>query len=137
MLRRDHILVMIEEFAKVIGHVLQLHNDGRKDEALLRLRGAYSAFFREEPEMIRHLHPSQLLKKLVTQDGFTPAQVEIFAQGLRAEADMLLETDPEQAKDRYVKALAFYEYAEQHDTGNYSVVRRNAIEEIKFSISAL
>lgn len=128
---------MIEEFAKVVGEALQLHKEGRNEEALNQLRESYSAFFKEESELIRILHPGQLLKKLVMEDGLTPAQVEIFGKGLRAEADVLMETDPEQAKDRYVKALAFYEYAEQYDAGNYSVVRRNAIEEIKFSISAL
>lgn len=137
MLRRDHILKMIEEFAKVVGQVLQLNNEGRKEDALHQLRQSYATFFREDPEMIRHLHPAQLLQKLVTQDGLQPRQIEIFAQGLRAEADILLESDPEQAKDRFVKALTFYEYADQHDADNYSLVRRNAIEEIKLNISAL
>lgn len=128
---------MIEEFARVVAHVLQLNTEGNREEALKQLRESYTTFFHEDAELIRILHPSQLLKKLVTTDGLTPAQVEIFAQGVRAEADLLLENDPEQAKDRYVKSLALYEYAEHADASNYSVVRRHAIEEIRFSISAL
>lgn len=128
---------MIEEFARVVAHVLQLNTEGNREEALKRLRESYTTYFGEDAEMIRVLHPEQLLKKLVSSGEFTPSQIEIFARGLRAEADILLETDPEQAKDRYVKSLVLYEYAEQADAANYSIVRRHAIEEIRFSISAL
>ena len=137
MLRRDYIQKMIEEFARVVAAALKLNSDGNREEALKQLRASFAAFFNEDPELIRHLPPSSILKKLVTQDGLTPQQIETFAYGLRAEADMLLESDPAQAKDRYLKALALYEYAEVNDPDNYSIVRRHAIEEIKFSISAL
>lgn len=136
MLRRDYIQRMIDEFAKVVAHALQLNTEGRRDEALKVIRDSYSTFFSEDTQMIRHLQPSQLIKKMLA-DEFTAAQIEIFAQGVRAEADLLLSTDPGEAKDRYIKALAMYEYVEHSDSGNYSIVRRHAIEEIRFSISAL
>lgn len=137
MLRRDYVQKMIEEFARAVAHALKLNTDGSREEALKRLRESFAAFFHEDPELIRIMDPSQILKKLVTQDGLTPHQVETFAYGLRAEADILMETDQAQAKDRYLKALALYEYADIHDADNYSVVRKHAIEEIKFCISAL
>lgn len=137
MLRRDYIQKMIEEFARMVAHVLQLNTEGNRDEALKKLRESYTTFFNENPEMISALLPSQLLKKLVEGDGLTPAQVEILAQGLRAEADILMDIDQQQAKDRYVKALAFYEYAELNDAANFSISRRHAIEEIRYCISAL
>lgn len=127
---------MIDEFAKVVGRALQLNAESRTDEALKAIRDSYSTFFNEDAQMIRHLMPTQLIRKLL-DDGFTTAQIEIFAQGVRAEADILLNSEAGEAKDRYVKALALYEYVEHSDTGNYSIVRRNAIEEIQFSISAL
>ncbi len=136
MLRRDYIQRMIDEFAKVVGRALQLNAESRRDEALKAIRDSYSTFFNEDAQMIRHLMPSQLIRKLL-DDGFTAAQIEIFAQGVRAEADILLNSEAGEAKDRYVKALALYEYVEYSDQGNYSIVRRNAIEEIRFSISAL
>lgn len=137
MLRRDYVQKMIEEFARAVAHALKLNTEGNREKALKGLRESFATFFNEDPELIRALHPSQILKKLVTQDGLTPQQVETFAYGLRAEADMLMETDPAQAKDRYLKALALYEYADMHDSDNYSVVRKHAIEEVKFCISAL
>lgn len=127
---------MIDEFAKVIAHALQLNANGRRDEALRLIRDSYATFFGSEASLFDHLAPGQLIKKL-TDDGLTTGQIEIFAQGVRAEADLLLESDPRTAKDRYVKALALYEHVEMHDHGNYSISRRNAIEEISFSISAL
>jgi len=136
MLRRDYIQRMIDEFAKVIGRALQQNADGRTEDALRSIRDSYSTFFNEDAQMIRLLMPSQLIRKLL-DDGFTVAQIEIFAEGVRTEADLLLNTEPGEAKDRYVKALALYEFVEHSDPGNYSIVRRNAIEEIRFSISAL
>lgn len=127
---------MIDEFAKVIGRALQQNADGRTEDALRSIRDSYSTFFNEDAQMIRLLMPSQLIRKLL-DDGFTVAQIEIFAEGVRTEADLLLNTEPGEAKDRYVKALALYEFVEHSDPGNYSIVRRNAIEEIRFSISAL
>lgn len=137
MLRRDYVQRMIEEFARVVAQVLKLNTEGNRNEALKRLHEAYSTFFNEDAQAVKLLAPSQLLKKLAEQDGLSPAQIEIFAAGLRAEADILLETDPSQAKDRYIKALALYEYAELNDEANFSVARRYAIEEIRYSISAL
>lgn len=127
---------MIDEFAKVIGHALQLSSKGMREEALRTLRESYSTFFGEEAAMLDHLMPTKLIQKLL-DDGLTPGQIEIFAEGVRTEADLILETDPRTAKDRYVKALALYEYVESYDHGNFSISRRNAIEEIQFSISAL
>jgi hypothetical protein len=136
MLRRDYIQRMIDEFAKVIASAMELNKNGRTDEALRTIHESYSAFFNEDAHIIRHLMPTQLIGKLL-DDGFTTGQIEIFAEGIRAEADLLLNTQPGEAKDRYIKALALYEFVEHADSGNYSVVRRYAIEEIKFSISAL
>jgi hypothetical protein len=137
MLRRDYVQKMIEEFARAVAHALKLNTEGNKQEAIRRLRESFATFFNEDPEAIRHMHPSNVLKKLVTEDGLTPQQVETFAYGLRAEADILVEIDAGQAKDRYVKALALYEYADAQDTDNYSVSRKHAIEEVKSCISAL
>lgn len=137
MLRRDYVQRMIDEFARVVGRALGLNQEGRREDALRLLQESYSAFFNEDTEMIGLLDPQQLLKRLVVQDGLSPAQIEIFASGLRAEADLLAESDPAQAKDRYFKALALYEYVEHNDVSNYSLARRYAIEEIRYSISAL
>lgn len=137
MLRRDYIQRMIEEYARVLAHALGLQAEGRGKEALKDLQAAYGTFFNEEPELIKMLVPSQLLKRLIEHDGLTTSQVEIFAQGLRIEADLLMDSDPREAKDRYVKALALYEYVEFTDSTSYSIPRKHAIEEIKYCISAL
>jgi|GEM_PF-4001478 acid stress-induced BolA-like protein IbaG/YrbA len=127
---------MIDEFARVLGHALQLNTNCRKEEALRTVQEAYSAYFEKEVHLIEHLLPSQLIRKLL-DDGLTPGQVEIFAEGVRTEADLLMDVDQRVAKDRYVKALALYEYVESVDVNNFSISRRNAIEEIRYCISAL
>jgi hypothetical protein len=136
MLRRDYIQRMIDEFAKVLGHAMQLNASGRRDEALRTIRDSYSTFFEKDAQLLDHLMPGQLIRKLI-EDGFTPAQIEVFAEGVRTEADLLMYTDQRSAKDRYVKSLALYEYVESADAGNFSISRRNAIEEIRFCISAM
>ncbi len=127
---------MIDEFAKVLGTAMQLNAKGRRDEALRTIRDSYSTFFGNDAQMLDHLMPSQILRKLI-EDGYTAAQIEVFAGGVRTEADLLMDSDQRAAKDRYVKSLALYEYVESADQGNFSISRRNAIEEIKFCISAL
>lgn len=128
---------MIEEYARVLAYVLGLKTDGRESEALRELRNGYSTYFNEEHDVIRALHPTQLLKRLLDHHGLNLGQIEIFAQGLRTEADLLLQHEPAEAKDRYIKALALYEYVEFTDTTSFSIPRRHAIEEIMYSISAL
>ena len=137
MLRRDYIQRMIEEYARVIEQALGLNDEGQRDEALKLLRQGTQSFFNLDPQLISVLAPSQLLMRLVKQDGLTAAQVEIFAQGLRLEADLLLNSKPGEAKDRYIKSLALFEYVEREDSANFSISRRNAIEELMYSISAL
>lgn len=127
---------MIDEFAKVLGHALQLNANGLRDEAIRTIRDSYSTFFGKDAQMLDHLLPTQIIRKLI-EDGLTPAQIEVFAEGVRTEADLLMETDQRTAKDRYVKSLALYEYVESADPGNFSISRRNAIEEIQYCISAL
>lgn len=135
MLRRDYIQRMIDEFAKVLAHALQLDAGGRREEALRTIRDAYATFFGKDAQLLHTLLPSELIGKLL-DDGLTPAQIEIFAEGVRAEADLLFEADQQRAKERYVQALALYEYVESADAGNFSIVRRNAMGEIRFNISS-
>lgn len=137
MLRRDYIQRMIEEYARVLARVLGLSREGQQEAALNELRQGSLTFFNLEPQLIRVLEPSQLLKRLIQHDGLTTGQIEVFAEGLRMEADLLLNTQPAEAKDLYVKSLALYEYVEFTESSSFSISRRNAIEEIMFSISAL
>lgn len=128
---------MIEEYARVVAQALGLNNEGQRDEALKQLRQGTQSFFNLDPQLIGVLAPSQLLTRLVKEDGLTAAQVEIFAEGLRLEADLLLNSQPGEAKNRYIKSLALYEFVEREDSANFSISRRNAIEELMYSISAL
>lgn len=137
MLRRDYIQRMIEEYARVIAGALKLKQQGREDDARRELENGWLLYFNEEPHIISALVPSQLLKRLLDHHQLTLAQIEIFAEGLRTEADLYLDINGAFAKDRYIKSLALYEYAEMMDTSGYSIPRRNAIEELRHCIPAL
>lgn len=137
MLRRDYIQRMIEEYARVIAGALKLKQQGREDEARRELENGWLLYFNEEPELIAALAPSQLLKRIVEHHKLTLAQIEIFAEGLRTEADLHVNSNGAFAKDRYIKSLALYEYVEMIDTADYSIPRRNAIEELRHCIPAL
>lgn len=137
MLRRDYIQRMIEEYARVIAHALGLKQQGREEDARQELRNGWSVYFNEDPELITVLAPSQLLKRLLEHHHLTLAQIEIFAEGLRTEGDLYVDLNGAFAKDRYIKALALYEYVEFLDTSSFSIPRRNAIEELRHCIPAL
>ena len=137
MLRRDYIQRMIEEYARVIAHALGLKQQGREEDARQELRNGWSVYFNEDPELIAVLAPSQLLKRLLEHHNLTLAQIEIFAEGLRTEGDLYVNLNGAFAKDRYIKALALYEYVEMQDTSSFSIPRRNAIEELRHCIPAL
>lgn len=137
MLRRDYIQRMIEEYARVIAHALGLKQQGREEEAREELRNRWTVYFNEDPELITALAPSHLLKRLAEHHNLTLAQIEIFAEGLRTEGDLYVNTNGAFAKDRYIKALSLYEYVELNDSSSFSIPRRNAIEELVHCIPAL
>jgi HSP90 family molecular chaperone len=137
MLRRDYIQRMIEEYARVIAYALGLKQHGREEEAREELRNGWTVYFNEDPELITALAPSQLLKRLAEHHNLTLAQIEIFAEGLRTEGDLYVNTNGAFAKDRYIKALSLYEYVELNDSSSFSIPRRNAIEELVHCIPAL
>jgi hypothetical protein len=137
MLRRDYIQRMIEEYARVISIALGLKQQGREEEARRELQNGWSVYFNEEPDLITALAPSQLLKRLIEHHHLTLRQLEIFAEGLRTEADLHVDKNGAFAKDRYIKSLALYEYVELNNSAAYSIPRRNAIEELRHCIPAL
>jgi HSP90 family molecular chaperone len=137
MLRRDYIQRMIEEYSRVIAAALTLQKNGQEEEARQELENGWTQYFSEDPHIITALVPSQLLKRLLNHHQLTLAQIEVFAQGLRAEADLYVNSNGAFAKDRYIKSLALYEYVEMTDTTEYSIPRRNAIEELRHCIPAL
>lgn len=121
---------MLEEFARVLGHVLNLKESGRKDEGLTTIRAAYKTWFDLEAAHLLTLTPEELILFIHNRDDFPAEKTEALAKAFMLEADLLLTTDTA-ALHRRRQALQLFLYLEKTDTTTFSLPRRQAITGLK------
>src|SRR6476620_260054 len=115
MYRRDYILKMIEEFARAVGSAFGLKNEGKDEEALNEIRGAYKTWFALDAAQITAMSSEEFLKFLTEEKQFTLKQVNALADGLKTEAEILPPNSIIERQDRYTKALFLLEYVDMTD----------------------
>ncbi|MGL4598772.1 MAG: hypothetical protein ACRCYO_14745 [Bacteroidia bacterium] len=130
MFQRDYITHMIEEFARMLGKALGLREDDMPGEAYRLIRQSYTDFFKLNAEFFDEIAPENIVAALTARPDFSLAHFDMLAQGFKTEGDLLHETHPELATDRYAKALAIYRHLEIADRNTYSLQRKEAIEQL-------
>lgn len=131
MYRRDYIQRMIEEFAKMIGHVMGLKAMNQEQMALEELRAGYKTYFGLSTEFVHGLPLDDFLEVLLAKEELKNQHLEALAQALMTEGELLHQLDLPLATDLRQKALLLYRHLEKHDTATFSTIRKAAIAELE------
>lgn len=124
MLRRDLILVQIEELGKVIAQLIdkRLNGGARKTDMLLNT--IYSSLKVDSNYLLTH-SPEEIRFALNGEDNAGLQRLEIAAKTLLEESYMV-ESDP----SVLLKVQELFLYIQQHDH-TFSIERMNLLEEIE------
>lgn len=125
MLKRDFIMVQIEELAKVILQIILNRNTGaaRKTPALIQT--VYTSL-KLDRNILMNSSPEELISRLDQDDNGGILRLEIAVKALIEES--YLEADKQQEILR--KAKEYLVYIQQHDT-TFSLERVSILEEIE------
>jgi hypothetical protein len=129
--RRDYIQRMIEEFGKMLGHVMGLRAMNQEQLALEELRAGYKTYFGLDADFIQQLHPDEFLEVITGKVELKKQHHEALAQAMMTEGELLHEKDISLATDLRKKALILYRYLEKTDSGTFSMSRKAAIMELE------
>jgi hypothetical protein len=121
---------MIDEFAKVLGHVMGLKSMNQEQLALEELRKGYKTWFGLDADQLAKLSEDEFLP-FITGKEFKPQQLEALAQALKLEGDLLEPSVRPLADEYYRKALSLFLHLEKTDGGTFSLPRKNSMQELK------
>jgi hypothetical protein len=121
---------MIEEFGKMIGHVMGLKSMNQNQLALDELHDAYKTYFELNAEFLHAAPVEGFLALIIAKVELRQQHQEALAKALMTEGELLNESDPLLAKQLRQKALQLYIHLEQTDTATFSISRKEAISEL-------
>jgi hypothetical protein len=108
-MQQDYLLRMIQQFGGFIATVLNMHKNGKTDEALEQLSDAYGKFSGLSPTLVHALSEEDLVQLLHSRGGIDPQRCWALAELLREEAliyDDLGKTS--ESTPRFIKSLRLY-----------------------------
>lgn len=110
MLKRDFIMVQIEELGKVIAQIIfnRNANAARKNPALIQT--VYSSL-KLNPDDLMNASPADLIGSLDNGDGGGVQRLEIAIKALIEESYL----QPEKQKEMLLRAKELLEYLQTHD----------------------
>ncbi len=124
MIRKDYILRMIEEIAKVIAAILGLLKDGKTQQAQKLYSEALKRAFDLEEDRVLDMEVDQLRAVFENQFGESFEGLEIIAGLLVRGGDIHLANGNEgKSEICYLKALSLYNLVEM-ESGIYSINRQ-------------
>jgi hypothetical protein len=121
---------MIEEFGKMLGHVMGLKAMNQNQMALDELRDGYKTYFELDAAFLHSIHPDEFLETILGKVDLKKQHQEALAQALMTEGELLHDSNPVSARDLREKALILYQHLEQTDIANFSMARKDAISEL-------
>jgi len=107
MIRRDYIMRMVEQFAKVASRILRLEEDGQFEEALTVIDKSLNDFFGLNSHLVSSLSYKDLL--LLLGGDLNPTKSLILADFLKEEGGIFDKKDePDESCKRYLKSLNIF-----------------------------
>jgi hypothetical protein len=125
MFKKDFILRLVEEVAKMIAKILGLLKEGNHEEAEFWLKKGYNLLKADEERLLK-MSPADLVKELEKNQEFDFVKMELMADLIYAEAEILNAKKDEESKNMYIRALAVYHYIDNNHTV-YSFERNDKI----------
>jgi hypothetical protein len=135
MYRRDYMQRMIEEFARVLGHIMGLKAMSRNDEGLKEINEAYKTYFGLTSGDLEKIFPENFLKTITEKYDFKKEQLEALAKALMVEGE-LHSLNPVKSSDCWQKSLLLFRHLDIMDTETFSITRKDAIRELENRLNA-
>ncbi|MDH6303912.1 Tfp pilus assembly pilus retraction ATPase PilT [Parabacteroides sp. PF5-5] len=128
MLKRDFILVQIEELAKVITQIISQRNTDAARKIPQLVQGVYNSL-KIDREFIMEASLKDIRQALDEEDSGGLQRMEITAKLLVEEAYLY----PDKQRDIRTKAKEMLEYIQLHDI-TFSLERIQMLEELKLQL---
>jgi hypothetical protein len=113
MYRKDYILRVVEEIARFVAKILGLLKEGKHEEAEYWLEKGYH-LLKSDRERLLNMVPGELIEELEKNQGFDFVRMELIADLIYAEAEILAAKDDDRDYEMFVRALALYEYIDKN-----------------------
>jgi len=124
MLRRDFIMVQIEELGKVIAQIVSQRNTDAARKTPELIQGIYTSL-KIDPKFLLSASPAEVRNYLNGDDGEGIRRMEIAAKALIEESYLY----PDRKKEILLKSKELLTYIQAHDA-TFSLERINLLEEI-------
>ena len=131
MYQKDYILRMIEMLGELLRAIFGMIKKGRFDEAEESIGEAYLTMLRKDSSFFQNIPAEKLTATLIEDHNYTHSHLEILAELLYAEAELLTaKNKKEESRSFYTKSLLLFEFIDEAYR-TYSEERLKKIEVIR------
>ncbi len=134
MYQKDYILRMIEMLGEILRAIFSKIQTGKFHEAEETLNEIYLTFLRKDAAFFQQIPSEDLTKTLIAEHNFTNGHLEVLAELLYAEAELLVAKNKEaESLPYYQKSLLLFEYIDE-SYRTFSEDRLNKMKTIREKI---
>lgn len=132
MLQKDYILRVIEQFSKILINIIGLKKKGEYKKASELIAETYRGLLKFDPDYIDHIPDNELLDTLVKDKVLNHDQLNIVADLLIEEGDILFQQKQRnKSRIKYNRSLKILDYLNDEQKSTYSFDRMNKIGSIQ------
>lgn len=134
MFRKDYILRIVEEIARFLAKAMGLLKEGKHELAEEWLQKGYKLLKADRGRLL-NLPPGEMVEELERRQGLDFTKMELIADLIQAEGEILLARNDPGADNTFLKSLALYEYIDKNHNV-YSFDRADKINRLKNKLNA-
>ena len=134
MFRKDYILRIVEEIARFLAKAMGLLKEGKHELAEEWLQKGYKLLKADRGRLL-NLPPGEMVEELERRQGLDFTKMELIADLIHAEGEILLARNDPGSDNTFLKSLALYEYIDKNHNV-YSFDRADKINRLKNRLNA-
>ena len=134
MFRKDYILRIVEEIARFLAKAMGLLKEGKHELAEEWIQKGYKLLKADRGRLL-NLPPGEMVEELERRQGLDFTKMELIADLIQAEGEILLARNDPGADNTFLKSLALYEYIDKNHNV-YSFDRADKINRLKNKLNA-
>lgn len=134
MFRKDYILRIVEEIARFLAKAMGLLKEGKHELAREWIQKGYKLLKADRGRLL-NLPPGEMVEELERRQGLDFTKMELIADLIQAEGEILLARNDPGADNTFLKSLALYEYIDKNHNV-YSFDRADKINRLKNKLNA-
>ncbi|MCH8317575.1 MAG: hypothetical protein IIA88_03625 [Bacteroidetes bacterium] len=132
MVQKDYLLRLIEQFSKTLINIIGLKKKGEYKKASELIAETYRGLLKFDPGYLEHIPDNELLDTLVKDKALNHDQLEIVADLLIEEGDILFQQKQRnKSRTKYSQALKVLDHLNEEQKSTFSFDRMNKIGSIQ------